>query len=108
MVNKSDYVYLICAKRNKSQFQQHIQLVRCKVLEAHRGYLIIESLKRYNQKYSGASKTSTGLYAGMPVRRINKDQVFVILDETTGNVINWETIRRREGASSPGRARGGR
>ncbi len=83
--------------------------MRCKVLEAHRDHMLVESLKRYNQKYAGASKATSGMYAGIPVRRINKDQALVIIDEASGQWLTWETVRRREGTSeSPGRDRGGR
>jgi hypothetical protein len=83
--------------------------MRCKVLEVHNDYMLVESLKRYNRKYPNASRSTTGLYAGMPVRRVNKDQALVIIDEATGKWITWETVRRREGTNtSPGRDRGGR
>ena len=107
-INKSDHTYVIYAVRNTSQFDQKKQVIRCKVLEAYRDHIVVESLKRYNKKYSGSSK-STGRYSGMPVRRINKDQALVIVDEKTGKWINWETVRRREGTTrSPGRSRSGR
>jgi hypothetical protein len=83
--------------------------MRCKILEAHRNYFLVESLKRYNKKYAGANISDSGKYKGMPVRRINKEQANVIIDEKTGEWLSWETIRRREGTSdSPGRARGGK
>lgn len=108
-VNKSNHTYKIYALRNSSQFGQERQIMRCKVLEAHRDYLIVESLKRYNQKYAGAAKAERGMYSGIPVRRINKNQALVIIDENTSQWISWETIRRREGTQqTPGRARGGR
>ena len=63
---------------------------------------------RYNKKYAGANKASRGEYAGKPVRRINRDQALVIVDENTGKWLDWETVRRREGTqNSPGRANGG-
>lgn len=108
-VSRSNHVYTIYAVRNSSQFDQERQIMRCKVLEAHRDHLLVESLKRYNQKYAGATKTGSGKYAGIPVRRVNKDQALVIIDESTGQWITWETVRRREGTSdTPGRARGGK
>lgn len=101
-------IYVIYAERGTSEFNQKQQVMRVRILEAHRGYLIVESLKRYNKKYSGASK-STGKYSGKPVRRINKDQVKLIIDERTNRWLSWNTIRRREGTPlSPGRFRGGR
>jgi len=107
-VVKSNHVYIIYANRNTSQFDQKQQIMRCKVLEAHRDYVLVESLKRYNRKYEGAQKVARGKYSGMPLRRVNKEQVVGIIDEQTGKRLNWETLRRREGAVSPGRARGGR
>jgi hypothetical protein len=69
----------------------------------------VESLKRYNKKYAGAAKTQSGTFKGMPVRRVNKDQILKIVDETTGKEVKWATIRRREGTQKrPGRARGGK
>jgi len=101
-------IYVICANRNTSQFNQRSQNMRCKIVEAFRNYILVESLKRYNKKYSGAS-FSNGKYGGMPIRRINKNQVISIIDEKTGRSLKWETIRRREGTSkSPGRLRGGK
>jgi hypothetical protein len=83
--------------------------MRCKVLEAHRDYLLVESLKRYNQKYAGAVKSSGGKYEGIPVRRVNREQALVIIDESSNQWITWDTVRRREGTSeSPGRSRGGK
>ncbi len=108
-VLRSDHTYLIFARRNKSQFGQKHQTMRCRVLEAHRDHLLVESLKRYNQKYAGADKATSGKYAGIPVRRVNKEQALVIIDEKTGQALSWETVRRREGTSNmPGRARGGK
>jgi len=105
----SNHVYVIYATRKTSQFDQTKQVMRCKILEAHRDYILVESLKRYNKKYAGASKSTSGKYAGRPVRRINKDQALVIIDEASGQWLDWDTIRRREGTSiSPGRARGGK
>jgi hypothetical protein len=105
----SQNTYIIYATRNSSQFDQTKQVMRCKVLEAHRDYILVESLKRYNKKYEGAHKTNLGKYAGKPVRRINKDQALVVIDEKTNMWIDWQTIRRREGTEqSPGRARGGK
>jgi hypothetical protein len=109
MVNKSDCVYLINASRNKSQFGQLKQKMRCKVLDAHRGYILVESLKRYNKKYEGANKSDDEMFKGMPIRRINKEQVISIVDEETNAEISWETLRRREGTiNNPGRLRGGK
>lgn len=109
MVRISENVYIIYANRNSSQFDQTKQVMRCKILEAHRDHILVESLKRYNKKYEGAHKTNVGKYAGKPVRRVNKDQALVIIDEATGMWLDWETIRRREGTSKhPGRARGGK
>jgi len=108
-VLRSDHTYVIFARRDKSQFGQKHQTMRCKILEAHRDYLLVESLKRYNQKYAGADKATSGKYTGIPVRRINKPQALVIIDEGTDQVLSWETVRRREGTSDmPGRARGGK
>lgn len=107
-VVKSDYTYLVFAYRGNSEFDQSYQLMRCNVLEAHRDYLVVESLKRYNEKYAGAEVATRGRYAGMPVRRINKAQCYSIVDEATATEVSWETVRRREGATTPGRARGGR
>jgi hypothetical protein len=105
----SDNIYIIYAYRKKSQFGQKKQVMRCKVLEAHSSYLLVESLKRYNKKYSGASMSESGQYSGKPIRRINRDQAAVILDEKTGDWLAWGTVQRREGTStSPGRARGGK
>lgn len=102
-------VYTIYAVRNKSQFGQTKQAMRCRILEAHRNHMLVESLKRYNKKYAGASVAQNGKYAGRPVRRINRDQALVIIDEKTGQWLDWDTIRRREGTSkSPGRSRGGK
>lgn len=108
-VIRSEHTYLVYAKREKSQFGQKFQEIRCRVLDAHRDYILVESLKRYNKRYAGASRTRTGLYKGIPVRRVNKDQIIKIIDETTGVEVKWETVRRREGTQEmPGRARGGR
>lgn len=108
-VNRSNHTYKIYATRNSSQFNQDRQIMRCKVLEAYNTHLVVESLKRYNVKYNGAERAESGVYEGIPVRRINKDQALVIIDEATGEWISWDTVRRREGSrQSPGRARGGR
>lgn len=108
-VNKSNHTYTIFAVREESQFGQERQVMRCKVLEIHRDYMLVESLKRYNQKYAGAAKSTSGKYQGIPVRRINKDQALVIIDESSNRWLTWDTVRRREGTSdSPGRARGGK
>lgn len=105
----SNHVYLVFATRKISQFDQTKQKMRVKVLEAHRGHILVESLKRYNVKYAGANKAGSGKFVGKPVRRINRDQALVIIDEVTGQWLDWETVRRREGTSrSPGRDRGGR
>jgi len=108
-INRSDHTYIIFAVRDKSQFDQKYQIMRCKVLEAHRDHLLVESLKRYNKKYAGADKVQDGKYKGLPLRRVNKDQAIAIIDEQTDQRLNWETIRRREGTSdTPGRSRGGK
>lgn len=108
-VSTSGNIYTIYAIRETSQFNQTKQIMRCKILEAHKSYFLVESLKRYNKKYSGANIAQTGKYAGIPVRRINKDQAKLIIDESTGQWLDWETVRRREGTSeSPGRNRGGK
>ena len=108
-VTKSKHVYIIHAHRNSSQFNQLVQKIRCHALDARRGHILVESLKRYNLKYPEAVKTATGPYRGMPVRRINRDQILKIIDEKTGCELSWETIRRREGSQrTPGRARGGK
>jgi len=101
-------VYKIFAVRNKSQFDQTKQEMRCVILEAHKNYFLVESLKRYNEKYPDANVATTGKYVGKPIRRINKDQAKVIVDEKTGKWLEWETVRRREGAFAPGRAKGGK
>jgi len=109
VVNKSNHTYYIYATRNTSQFGQERQIMRCKILEVHRNYMLVESLKRYNQKYAGASKATSGKYKGLPIRRLNKDQALVIIDEATNQWLSWETVRRREGTSDfPGRSRGGK
>ncbi len=106
-INHSKHVYLIVADRNTSQFGQKIQEVRCHIIDARRPYLVVESMKRYNRIYRGAER-STGKYEGVPVRRINKDQILRIKDEKTGKVLSYETVRRREGTDySPGRSRPG-
>lgn len=108
-VSRSNHTYVIYAKRNTSQFGQKLQEIRCRVLDAHTDHILVESLKRYNKKYAGAAKTKSGLYKGIPVRRINKEQILKIVDETTGKEVSWNTIRRREGTQrTPGRARGGK
>jgi molybdopterin-guanine dinucleotide biosynthesis protein len=108
-VSKSEHIYVVYAKRNTSQFNQTLQEIRCRILDARTDHILVESLKRYNKKYAGAVKTQSGLYKGLPVRRVNKDQVLKIIDETTGKEVKWETIRRREGSQrTPGRARGGK
>ena len=108
-VKMSGHTYVIYADRETSQFNQKRQIMRCKVLEAHRGYLLVESLKRYNTKYAGANVCASGKYRGKTVRRVNRDQANLILDETTNRWITWETVRRREGTqNSPGRSRGGK
>jgi len=105
----SNHTYIIYATRKTSQFDQTKQVMRCKILEAHRDHILVESLKRYNKKYAGANRSASGRFTGRPVRRINRDQALVIIDESTGQWIDWETIRRREGTSnSPGRSRGGK
>jgi molybdopterin-guanine dinucleotide biosynthesis protein len=108
-VSKSEHTYLVYAKRNSSQFGQKLQEIRCRVLDARTNYILVESLKRYNKKYAGAAVTKSGTYKGIPVRRVNRDQILKIIDETTGKEVKWETIRRREGSQrAPGRARGGK
>jgi hypothetical protein len=108
-MKKSDNIYIIEAYRNKSQFNQTIQTLRCKILEAYSDYILVESLKRYNKKYAGAVTSKSDKYVGKPIRRINKNQVIRILDEKTVQSLKWETIRRREGTSkSPGRSKVGR
>ena len=83
--------------------------MRCKILEAYRTHLLVESLKRYNKKYAESNRASGGKYEGLPIRRINKEQATLIVDEKTGKELSWETVRRREGTSGkPGRARGGK
>ncbi len=105
----SSNVYVIYANRNKSQFDQTKQVMRCKILEAHCKYFLVESLKRYNKKYAGANISESGKYVGIPIRRINREQAKVIIDEKTGNWLEWDTVRRREGTPEyPGRARGGK
>lgn len=106
---RSAHTYLVYAKRNTSQFGQKLQEIRCRVLDARTDHMLVESLKRYNRKYAGASKTNSGIYEGIPVRRVNVDQIIKIIDETTGKAVEYSTIRRREGSQrTPGRARGGK
>lgn len=108
-VSKSRHVYTVYAKRNTSQFGQKLQEMRVYVLDARRDHMKVESLKRYNKKYAGASKAKNGLYKGMPVRRVNVDQIIKIVDESTGKEVKYSTVRRREGSQrTPGRARGGK
>lgn len=107
-VKTSEHTYVIYAERKSSQFNQKRQIMRCKILEAHRGYCLVESLKRYNKKYAGADICTSGKYRGKAVRRVNRAQALTILDEKTNRWITWETVRRREGATKPGRARGGK
>jgi len=108
-VKKSGHIYKIFAERKTSEHGQKVQAIRCCVLEAHRSYLIVESLKRYNQvKYAGSNKATGGKYAGMPVRRINIDQIGSIFDEALDRQISYNTVRRREGTIRYGRARGGK
>ena len=108
-LNRSEHIYKIYATRETSEFDQTKQVMRVKILEAHRDYFLVESLKRYNKKYAGAAVATSGKFIGIPVRRINKEQAKVIVDEKTGKWIDWETVRRREGTSkSPGRVRGGK
>lgn len=90
-----NYIYKIFAERDSSQFSQNKQEMRVKILEANNDYILVESLKRYNKKYFGAVKADKGAYQGKPVRRINKDQAKVIINEETGNWIEWETLVRR-------------
>jgi len=99
--------YIVYAKRQTSQFNQQLQEIHCHVLEAHNSHLLVESLKRYNKKYSGAQVSVTGKYKGKPVRRINRDQVIGIVNQQTGKPVSWNTVRRREGTNVPGRANGG-
>lgn len=108
-VRTSNHTYIVYATRKTSQFDQTKQKMRVKIIEAHRDHLLVESLKRYNVKYAGANKAANGRLAGIPVRRINKNQALVIIDEATGQWLDWETVRRREGTSrSPGRDRDGK
>jgi hypothetical protein len=105
----SENIYMIYAVRNKSQFNQTKQVMRCKVIEARKNYLLVESLKRYNKKYKDSQKVKNGFLIGKIIRRINRDQAKAIIDERTGRWLSWETVRRREGTLiSPGRAKGGR
>lgn len=108
-LNISNHTYIIYATRKTSQFGQTKQRMRCKILEAYKGHIVVESLERYNKKYAKSNKSTSGKYVGRPVRRINRDQALVIVDESTGKWLDWETVRRREGTLiSPGRARGGK
>jgi hypothetical protein len=108
----SDRVYYVYAFRKTSQFNQKLQEIRCRVTSCHRGWMNVESLKRYNKKYSGSDKVKKGAYQGMPIRRVNKDQIIVIKVEEKGKpgrIVQWETIRRREGtARTHGKGRGGK
>lgn len=89
---KENNIYTIYATRETSQFNQKKQIMRCKVIEIYGDYMLVESLKRYNKKYAGANVSNTGI----PIRRINKDQAKVIIDESTGKWITWETVKKRE------------
>jgi len=101
--------YVIYAERNDSQFEPDVQAIPCRILEAHRDHLLVDHLKRYGKKYAGASKAKSGPYKGMAVRRINRDQVLRIKERDTGKILQYETVRRREGTrKSPGRSRGGK
>jgi rRNA maturation protein Rpf1 len=108
----SGRVYYVYAFRKTSQFDQKVQEIRCRITSCHRGHMVVESLKRYNKKYAGAEVVKKGEYKGMPLRRVNKGQVIVIkLEERgkPGRIIQWETVRRREGTSrTHGKGRGGR
>lgn len=108
----SDRVYYIYAFRKTSQFNQKLQEIRCRVTSCHREYMTVESLKRYNKKYSGAETVQVGPYKGMPLRRVNQDQIIVIKVEEKGKpgrIVQWESVRRREGtARTHGKGRGGK
>lgn len=108
----SERVYYIYAFRNTSQFNQNLQEIRCRVTSCHRGHAVVESLKRYNKKYAGADKAKKGPYQGMPLRRVNREQVVVIKVEENGQpgrIVSWDTVRRREGtARTHGKGRGGK
>ena len=88
--------YIIFALRNTSQFEQERQTMRCKVLEVHDNHIIVESLKRYNIKYPDSERSTSETYQGMPVRRINRDQARVIIDENSKEWLSWETMCSRE------------
>lgn len=107
-VKTSKHTYVIYAERKSSQFNQKRQIMRCKVLEAHRSYLLVDSLTRYDKKYAGADICDSGKYRGKAVRRVNRSQANLILDESTNKWIAYSTVRRREGTNKPGRARGGK
>ena len=108
-LNLSSHIYLIEAKRKTSQFNQMLQNIRCKIVSIHRDHMVVESLKRYNIKYPNSNRSTSSNFLGRPIRRINVDQVFNIIDESTGRFLTWETVRRREGTlDSPGRSRGGK
>ena len=85
-------IYTIYATRETSQFNQKKQIMRCRVIEIYSDHMLVESLKRYNKKYAGANVSELGI----PLRRINKDQAKVIIDEKTGKWITWETVKKRE------------
>ena len=95
-----DRIYTIYARRNKSQFNEVKQKMKCRVLEVHRNYMLVDSLNRHGAEYNGASRVESGQYAGMAVRRINKEQALVIEDASTGRWVEWETVRRRHARSS--------
>jgi hypothetical protein len=93
---RSKNIYLIKADRRTSQFGQHTQDMRCRIVGIHENYINVESLKRYNKKYENASMVMSGKYKGIPIRRINRNQIHFITDEKTGRNISWEEMSTRE------------
>lgn len=87
--------YTIYAMRQSSQFNQTKQQMKCNILEVHRDYMLVDSLNRHEPKYPDASVVQEGLYAGKAVRRINRDQALVIVNDKNGKWITWETLRRK-------------
>lgn len=108
-LNLSNHIYLIEAERKTSQFDQNRQNMRCRIVSVHRDHMVVESLKRYNIKYPNSNRSTNTKLLGRPIRRINVDQAIKIVDESTGRILTWDTVRRREGTlESPGRSRGGK
>ena len=106
-ISRSKHIYTIYAKRNTSQFGQKLQEIRCRILDARTNYGLVESLKRYNKKYAGAAKTQSGLYKGMPVRRIDThvavvflagDRAFKVKRAVRFPFVDFSTLEKRKAA----------